>query len=99
MVSAFQQMIHPIRRFPTELWNHMGERVHCQTDFGGIAGIGSYIWQPTLAVAPSQRRDAGIVTVRTTGFNQDGTEVISFRRTVMVYRRGQAPHIARLKGD
>ena len=45
------------------------------------------------------RKNVGILTVRTTGFNQDGTEVISFRRTVMVYRRGHAPHIARLKGD
>ncbi len=41
------------------------------------------------------RTNVGIVTVRTTGFNQDGTEVISFGRTIMVYRRGQAPHIAR----
>jgi len=31
--------------------------------------------------------------VPTTGFNQDGTEVITVRRTVMVYRRGQAPRI------
>jgi itaconyl-CoA hydratase len=45
------------------------------------------------------RKNVGIVTVRTTGSNQRGTEVISFRRTVMVYRRGHAPHIARLKGD
>jgi acyl dehydratase len=45
------------------------------------------------------RKNVGIVTVRTSGFNQDGTEVISFRRTVMVYRRGHAPHIARLKGN
>jgi itaconyl-CoA hydratase len=45
------------------------------------------------------RKNVGIVTVRTTGFNQDGTEVISFRRTVMVYRRGHAPQITRLKGD
>jgi itaconyl-CoA hydratase len=42
------------------------------------------------------RENVGIVTVRTTGFKQDGTEVISFRRTVMVYRRGKAPKIARL---
>jgi len=41
------------------------------------------------------RKNVGIVTVRTTGFNQDGTEVISFRRTVMVYHRGKAPRIAR----
>jgi itaconyl-CoA hydratase len=37
------------------------------------------------------RKNVGIVTVRTTGSNQRGTEVISFRRTVMVYRRGHAP--------
>ena len=44
------------------------------------------------------RRLVGIVTVRTTGFNQDGTEVISFKRTAMVYRRGQAPGIAKASG-
>jgi itaconyl-CoA hydratase len=44
------------------------------------------------------RKNVGIVTVRTTGFNQAGSEVISFRRTVMVYRRGKAPRIARLAG-
>ena len=41
------------------------------------------------------RDNVGIVTVRTTGFKQDGTEVISFRRTAMVYRREKAPKIAR----
>ena len=35
--------------------------------------------------------DVGIVTVRTTGTNQDGTVVITFNRTVMVYRRGFGP--------
>ncbi len=35
--------------------------------------------------------DVGIVTVRTTGTNQDGTVVITFDRTVMVYRRGFGP--------
>jgi itaconyl-CoA hydratase len=44
------------------------------------------------------RKNVGIVTVRTTGFNQAGTEVISFRRTVMVYRRGEAPRIPRFAG-
>jgi itaconyl-CoA hydratase len=43
------------------------------------------------------RPNAGVVTVRTTGFNQQGDEVISFRRTLLVYRRGKAPAIARLK--
>ncbi len=37
------------------------------------------------------RKNVGIVTVRTTGVNQDGTDVITFKRSVMVYRRGQGP--------
>lgn len=44
------------------------------------------------------RPNAGIVTIRTTGFKQDGTVVITFKRTVMVYRRGQAPVIPWLAG-
>jgi acyl dehydratase len=43
------------------------------------------------------RPNVGVVTVRTTGFNQEGEEVISFRRTLLVYRRGKAPAIARLR--
>jgi itaconyl-CoA hydratase len=45
------------------------------------------------------RHNVGIITVRTIGFNQEGTEVISFRRTAMIYRRGKAPRIARIKGS
>ncbi len=41
------------------------------------------------------RKNVGIVTVRTTGYNQDGTEVISFRRTALIYRRGQGPAASR----
>ncbi len=41
------------------------------------------------------RPNVGIVTVRSTGYNQDDKVVISFKRTVMVYRRGQAPQIPR----
>ena len=47
--------------------------------------------------ASKSRPNVGIVTVRTTGFNQEGVEVISFRRTLLVYLRGKAPVIARLK--
>lgn len=43
--------------------------------------------------ASRSRKNVGIVTVRTTGFKQTGLPVITFRRTVMVYRRGQAPAI------
>lgn len=39
----------------------------------------------------ASRPNVGIVTVRTTGSNQNGTVVITFRRTVMVYKRGHAP--------
>lgn len=44
------------------------------------------------------RTNVGIVTVRTTGFNQDGTEVITFRRTAMIYRRGQGPLRTKITG-
>jgi itaconyl-CoA hydratase len=45
--------------------------------------------------ASLSRSAVGIVTVKTTGFNQDGKVVITYRRTVMVYRRGQGPTIPR----
>ncbi len=41
------------------------------------------------------RSNVGIVKVKTIGYNQDGTVVISFKRTVLVYKRGYAPEIAR----
>jgi itaconyl-CoA hydratase len=43
----------------------------------------------------ASRPHAGIVTVRTTGYNQDGTTVMTFMRTILVYKRGQAPQIPR----
>jgi itaconyl-CoA hydratase len=58
-----------------------------------------YSRSEVLEKRESKSRDnVGIVTVRTIGFNQDGKDVISFRRTLMVYRRGKAPRIARLTG-
>ena len=45
------------------------------------------------------RPDVGIVKVRTTDFNQNGTVVISFERTIMIYKKGHAPEIARLTPD
>jgi acyl dehydratase len=41
--------------------------------------------------------NVGIVTVKTTGYNQKGQIVIVFQRTVMVYKRGRAPQIVRLE--
>ena len=56
-----------------------------------------YSASEVIATRESRSRpNVGIVTVATTGFNQDGVPVITFRRTVMVYRRGQGPTIARL---
>ena len=43
------------------------------------------------------RPNVGIVRVRTTGFNQDGTVVIEFKRTFMVYKRGHVPETGRPK--
>jgi acyl dehydratase len=41
------------------------------------------------------RSNVGIVSFKTTGFTQDGTVVIEFKRIVMVYRRGQMPEALR----
>jgi acyl dehydratase len=46
--------------------------------------------------ASKSRPNVGIVKAKTTGFNQDGTVVIEFQRTFMVYRRGHVPEIARM---
>ncbi|HEY6350669.1 MAG TPA: MaoC family dehydratase [Candidatus Angelobacter sp.] len=37
------------------------------------------------------RPNLGIVTFKTTGFKQDGTVVIEFKRTAMIYKRGHVP--------
>ena len=41
--------------------------------------------------------DVGIVRVKTTGYNQDGVVVITFIRTMMVYKRGHQPLVKRLR--
>src|SRR5690348_1032842 len=45
----------------------------------------------------ASRPNVGIITVKTTGFNQDGTVVITFQRTFMVYKRGYGPVIPTLE--
>jgi acyl dehydratase len=56
-----------------------------------------YSQSEVLAVRESKSRPSvGIVTVRTTGYNQRGEVVITFTRAVMVYKRGHAPEIPRL---
>lgn len=46
----------------------------------------------------ASRATVGIVKVKTTGFKQDGTIVIEFRRTFMVYKRGHVPATIRSSG-
>jgi acyl dehydratase len=37
------------------------------------------------------RPHMGLVEIKTTGYKQDGTVVMIFRRTILVYKRGHAP--------
>ena len=41
------------------------------------------------------RKNVGIVAVKTSGYNQEGKVVISFRRTIIVYKKGHSPGFAR----
>ena len=51
-----------------------------------------YSRSEVLSTRESKSRPAaGLVTVRTTGVNQDGTTVIEFRRTFLVWKRGHVP--------
>ena len=43
------------------------------------------------------RPNVGIVCVKTTGINQDGTVIIEFKRTFMVYKRGHVPETVRAR--
>ncbi|MCM0080864.1 MaoC family dehydratase [Geomonas sp. Red32] len=43
------------------------------------------------------RPNIGILTVKTIGFNQEGTVVITFKRTLMVFKQGFGPTIAQPK--
>jgi acyl dehydratase len=49
------------------------------------------------ARASASRPNVGVVRVRTVGFNQDGVVVITFERTLLVYRRGHGPRHARVE--
>jgi len=51
-----------------------------------------YAQTEVLSARPSDSRpNMGIIEVRTTGFKQDGTVVMVYRRTIMIYKRGHAP--------
>jgi acyl dehydratase len=53
-----------------------------------------YARTEVLSMRGSESRpNMGIVEVRTTGFKQDGTVVMTYRRTILVYKRGHEPRI------
>jgi itaconyl-CoA hydratase len=55
-----------------------------------------YSESEVLSKRPSTSRpNVGVLSVRTEGFNQDLATVITFRRTLLVYRRGYGPTIPR----
>ena len=60
-----------------------------------FAGDTLYAESTVLRKRESKSRPTqGIVTVATHGVNQDGKEVMSFERTMLVYRRGHSPEDA-----
>jgi acyl dehydratase len=57
-----------------------GDTIYAQTD--------------VLSCRESKSRPhMGLVEIKTTGFKQDGTVVMEFRRTILVYKRGHVPQL------
>jgi itaconyl-CoA hydratase len=57
---------------------------------------GDTIYAQTEVLSKRESRshpNMGLVEVKSTGFKADGTAVIEFRRTILVYKRGQGPSI------
>jgi hypothetical protein len=55
-----------------------------------------YSESEVIAVRESKSRpNVGVVTVKTIGHNQHGDIIISFKRTLLVYRRGHGPSAQR----
>jgi itaconyl-CoA hydratase len=60
-----------------------------------FAGDTLYAESTVLHKRESKSRPTqGIVTVSTRGLNQDGVEVMSFERTMLIYKRGHSPEEA-----
>ena len=57
-----------------------GDTIYAQTEVVSARGSKS-------------RPNMGLVEVKTTGFKQDGTVIMTFRRTILVYKRGHVPTI------
>lgn len=61
-----------------------------------FAGDTVYAESEVLDMRESRSRpEVGIVRVRTRGYTQDGTVVIEFERTIMVYKRDASPRVDR----
>ena len=55
---------------------------------------GDTIYAQTIVLScreSKSRPHMGLVEIKTAGFKQDGTIVMEFRRTILVYKRGHAP--------
>ena len=66
------------------------DRVRCPNPL--FEGETVYSQSEVLSARESTSRpDVGIVSVRTVGYTAEGKIVITFERTVMVYRRGHGP--------
>ncbi len=55
-----------------------------------------YAQSEVLSCRESKSRpERGIIKVKTTGYNQDGTVVLTFKRSIMVYKQGYVPEVGR----
>jgi itaconyl-CoA hydratase len=53
-----------------------------------------YAQTEVLSVRESKSRPhMGLVEIKTSGFKQDGTVVMEYRRTILVYKKGYAPQM------
>lgn len=53
-----------------------------------------YAQTEVLSTRESKSRPhMGLVEIKTTGFKQDGTVVMEYRRTILVYKKGYAPQM------
>jgi acyl dehydratase len=65
-------------RIPAPLFE--GDTIYAQTE--------------VLSMRESKSRPKmGLVGIKTTGFKQDGSVVMEFKRTILVYKRGHVPHL------
>lgn len=65
-------------RIPAPLFE--GDTIYAQTE--------------VLSMRESKSRPKmGLVEIKTTGFKQDGSVIMEFKRTILVYKRGYVPHL------